>query len=136
MSVRSVSDNDYQALARFRYALRVFQHFSEDAARAVDLTPAQHQLLLAVRGWVGDGPPTIGEVAERLQLRHHSAVELVQRAAGAGLIETAPDAHDGRRQRLSVTAAGEQKLASLSVLHRDELRRFRLEMNDVLRELD
>jgi DNA-binding MarR family transcriptional regulator len=136
MSLRPISDADYQALARFRHALRIFQRFSEDAARAAGLTPAQHQLLLAVKGWIGDDPPTIGEVAERLQLKHHSAVELVQRAAAAGLIETAPDVHDGRRQRLSVTEAGEQKLESLSVLHRDELRRFRLDMNDVLRELD
>jgi len=136
VTARPISQTDYRALARFRHALRVFQRFSEDAARAAGLTPAQHQLLLAVKGWAGDEPPTIGEVADVLQLKHHSAVELVQRAAGAGLVETAADPDDGRRQRLEVTDAGEAKLASLSLLHREELRRFRLEMNDVLRELD
>jgi len=137
MTDRPLSSHDYRALARFRYALRVFQRFSEDAARSAGLTPAQHQLLLAVRGW--DGPddlaPTITDLADRLQLKHHSAVELVQRATTAGLVVSATDAADGRRQRLELTDLGQAKLTSLSLLHRDELRRFRSEMNDVLREL-
>ncbi|MGZ4694253.1 MAG: MarR family winged helix-turn-helix transcriptional regulator [Acidimicrobiales bacterium] len=136
MTARTVSQTDYRALARFRHALRVFQRFSEDAARAAGLTPAQHQLLLAIKGWASDEPPTIGEVADVLQLRHHSAVELVQRAVAGGLVASATDPTDARRQLLHVTDAGEAKLASLSLLHRDELRRFRMEMNDVLRELD
>jgi DNA-binding MarR family transcriptional regulator len=136
VTARAVSQTDYEALARFRHALRVFQRFSEDAARAAGLTPAQHQLLLAVKGWPGDERPTIGDVADVLQLKHHSAVELVQRAAAAELVETGADPDDGRRQRLEVTEAGEAMLASLSLLHREELRRFRLEMNDILRELD
>jgi DNA-binding MarR family transcriptional regulator len=136
VTARPISPADYRALARFRHALRVFQRFSEDAARAAGLTPAQHQLLLAIKGWATDAPPTIGDVADVLQLRHHSAVELVQRAVTAGLVATAADPADARRQMLRVTDAGEDKLASLSLLHRDELRRFRLEMNDVLRELD
>ena len=135
-ATRPLSRPTTEALARFRHALRVFQRFSEDAARRAGLTPAQHQLLLAVKGWAGDEPPTIGDVADVLQLKHHSAVELVQRAAAAGLVETAADPADGRRQLLALTDAGEAKLASLSLLHRDELRRFRPEMNDVLRELD
>ncbi len=130
-----LSLNGYRSLARFRHALRVFQRFSEDAARAAGITPAQHQLLLAVKGWDGDGPPTITDIAELLQLKHHSTVELVQRATAAGLVEASVDATDGRRHLTDLTDLGETILASLSLQHRDELRRFRNEMNDVLREL-
>ena len=73
-----LTDSDYRTLAEFRHALRVFLRFSEDAARQEGLTPNQHQLLLAIRGFPGDGPPTIGDVAEHLQLQHHSVVELVR----------------------------------------------------------
>jgi DNA-binding MarR family transcriptional regulator len=131
-----LSAADYRALARFRHALRIFQRFSEDAARAAGITPAQHQLLLAIKGWDGDGAPTIGDVADWLQLKHHSTVELCQRAAAAGLVETSHDRSDARRHLLELTNAGDAKLAALSLLHRDELRRFRTEMQDVLRELD
>jgi DNA-binding MarR family transcriptional regulator len=135
-SDRELSSTEYQALARFRHALRVFQRFSEEAARAAGITPAQHQLLLAIRGWDGDGDdPAISDVADRLQLKHHSAVELVQRASAAGLVVTHVDPADRRRQLLELTTLGRDTLTSLSLLHRDELRRFRSEMNDVLREL-
>src|SRR5262245_21747503 len=132
----ALSDRDYRALARFRHALRVFQRFSEDAARAAGTTPAQHQLLLAIRGFRGDGSPVIGDLAEALQLRHHSVVELVDRADTAGLVRRRNDPLDQRRQRVELTAAGRDVLEELSVVHRDELRRFRTEMFDVLRELD
>ena len=79
MTTHDLADGDYRALARFRHALRVFLSFSEAAARAADMPPAQHQLLLAVRGWGGEGDPSISDVADLLVLRHHSAVELVQR---------------------------------------------------------
>lgn len=128
-------DADYRTLAEFRFALRVFLRFSEDAARSAGLTPNQHQLLLAVRG-APDGPPTITEVADRLQLRHNSTVELVDRAEAAGLVQRRVDPEDRRQQRLSCTRRGERILESLSVAHRDELRRFREEMTDLLRELD
>jgi DNA-binding MarR family transcriptional regulator len=116
---------DYRTLARFRRDLRTFLHFSEQAARAAGMTPAQHQLLLAVKGYDSDRAPTIGEVAEWLKLRHHSTVELVDRATSAGLIERETDPDDARCQRLRLTAEGEEKLAQLSALHRDELERFR-----------
>lgn len=128
-------DADYRTLAEFRFALRVFLRFSEDAARTAGLTPNQHQLLLAVRG-APDGPPTITEVADRLQLRHNSTVELVDRAEAAGLVQRRVDPEDRRQQRLSCTRRGERILESLSVAHRDELRRFREEMTDLLCELD
>jgi DNA-binding MarR family transcriptional regulator len=130
----AMGDADYRALARFRFALRVFLRFSEDAARAVGLTPNQHQLLLAIRGYPG-GAPAISEVAEWLQLRHHSTVELVDRAVESGLVVRQVDLEDRRRQRLALTARGAELVAALSASHRDELRRFRDEMNDVLREL-
>lgn len=131
-----LSRRDYQALAEFRYALRVFLRFSEHAARTSGITPAQHQLLLAVKGWREDTSPMVSDLAERLQLKTHSTVELVQRATGAGLVEAAADANDGRRHLVRLTPTGESLLASLSLEHRDELRRFRTEMTDILRELE
>ena len=132
---RPLSGGDYRALARFRHALRVFLHFSEDAARSAGMTPAQHQLLLAVKGWSGDSTPTISGLAEVLRLRPHSAAELVHRAAAAGLLQTSSDPDDHRRQLCTLTPHGEELLSSLSLQHRDELRRFRTLMNDVLSEL-
>lgn len=122
-----VTDDEYHALARFRRALRSFLHFSEEAARAAGLTPTQHQLLLAIRGADSDTPPTIGEVADWLKLRHHSTVELVDRAERSGLVARVPDPADLRRQRLRLTDLGHTKLDALSTLHREELRRFREE---------
>ena len=120
-----VTLGDYRALAAFRRSLRAFLHFSEQAARAEGLTPAQHQLLLAVKGTESPGPPSIGDLAESLKLRHHSAVELVDRAVGAGLVQRRQDPDDRRCQRVVLTAVGEKKLAALSALHREELRRFK-----------
>jgi len=131
---RSLTNGEYRVLARFRFALRVFLRFSEDAARQAGMTPNQHQLLLAIRGFP-DGAPTIGEVADWLQLRHHSTVELIDRAVGADLVARTTDPEDRRRQRLALTDRGERLLASLSAAHREELRRFREEMAEVLREL-
>ncbi len=127
---------EYRALARFRHALRVFLRFSEDAARASGLTPSQHQLLLAIKGFAGPGPPSVSDVADALQLRLHSAVELVQRAETAGLVHRHPDPADGRRHLLNLTPAGEAHLSRLSRLHRQELQRFRADMLEVLRELE
>ena len=127
-------DDEYQALARLRYLLRVFLRFSEDAARDEGLTPQQHQLLLAVRGFSDGRAPTVGEVAEMLQLQQHSVVELVDRAEDSGLSRRAPDARDRRRQLLTLTPDGEDRLARLAPLHQAELRRFRDEINLLLRE--
>jgi DNA-binding MarR family transcriptional regulator len=132
----ALSDRDYQALARFRHALRVFQRFSEEAARAEHITPAQHQLLLAVHGHAGATPPVVADLADALQLRHHSVVELIDRADTAGLVRRSADPGDLRRQNIRLTGAGREVLERLSRVHRDELRRFRSEMVDLLRELD
>jgi DNA-binding MarR family transcriptional regulator len=122
-----VTDAEYRALALFRRALRSFLHFSEEAAKSAGLTPSQHQLLLAIRGADTPEPPTIGEVADWMKLRHHSTVELVDRAEKSGLVVRVPDPSDHRRQRLTLTELGKTKLAHLSVLHREELRRFQEE---------
>ena len=132
----ALTDVDYQALAEFRAALRAFLHASEEAARAADLTPNQHQLLLAIRGWAGDDPPGVTELADRLRLQVHSTGELIARAESAGLIDRQEDAEDRRRQRLSLTEDAERRLAALSAYHRDELRSFRLRLREVLDILD
>ena len=135
-SQTDLADRDYRTLATFRHALRVFLRFSEDAARSAGLTPNQHQLLLAIRGFEGPDAPSIGDAAESLQLQHHSVVELVDRAVEAGLVTRRVDRNDRRRQRLALTAKGARTLAHLSAAHREELRRFRDEMTEVLRKLD
>lgn len=132
-----LTDTEYQALARFRRALRLFLAFSEDAARDHGLTPAHHQLLLAVRAHESAGrPPAIGELADHLQLRPHSTGELVDRACEHGLVERVSDPRDGRRSLVNTTPRGRQLLEELSKLHRSELRRFRSEMSDLLHDLD
>lgn len=135
MTDRPLTDRDYEALARFRHALRVFLRFSEDAARAEGLTPSQHQLLLAVRGHRRTAP-SVGDLAELLQVRNHSVVGLVERADAAGLTRSASDPLDGRRRLVSLAPKGEAVLERLSDRHREELRTFRDEMAEVLRALD
>ncbi len=127
---------DYQALARFRHALRTFQRFSEQSARDAGLTPAQHQLLLAVKGYPGDEPPPLTDLADMLKLKLHSAGELVDRAEVNGLVARHVDPHDRRRVQVQLTPKGECRLRDLTVLHRDELRRFKHEMHAILHELD
>ncbi|MGI8699652.1 MAG: MarR family winged helix-turn-helix transcriptional regulator [Nocardioidaceae bacterium] len=132
-----LTDRNYRALARFRHALRVFERFSEEKARAAGLTPAQHQLLLAIRGHhTPDRPPSLSELADVLQVRLHSAGELVNRAEANGLVTRQVDPTDHRRALLSLTHHGAQQLVALSVVHREELRRFHGQMTDLLRQLD
>ncbi|HEX7135458.1 MAG TPA: MarR family transcriptional regulator [Iamia sp.] len=128
----TLGDDDYRALAAFRTELRRFLAFSEQAARAAGLTPQQHQMLLAVRGHAGPGPAAVSDVAEALLLRRHSATELVNRAAEAGLVERTADADDARRTLVVLTARGAAVLAGLSELHQGELARLRA----VVRGLD
>ncbi len=115
---------DYENLLEFRTSLRKFLHWSETKARSAGLTPAQHQLLLAVKGHPGSDPPTVGELADYLLLRHHSTVELIDRAVAAGLVQRARDDGDGRIIRIRLTAEGEERLRQLSTAHLDELRRL------------
>ena len=117
-----LSHRDYENLLSFRTNLRRFLHWSETRARAVGLTPAQHQLLVAVKGHPDRRGPTISELAGYLLLRHHSVVELVDRAAAAGVVERQGDANDGRVTRVTLTEDGQQRLSRLTPAHLDELR--------------
>ncbi len=127
---------EYRALAEFRHALRQFLRFSEQAARDAGLTPAQHQLLLAIKGTHTGGQPTLGDIAEMLQLRLHSTSELVERAVAKGLVSRITDPDDHRRVLLGLTPEGEDRLAALTRLHRDEVRRFRQTMTAALGAFD
>ena len=113
---------DYQELAEFRYQLRHFLHFSETRAREHGIEPHQHQALLALKGLPTGTQPTIGELANRLELRHHTTVELVNRLESSGFVKRQPDPTDRRQILLHLTAQGTAKLRSLTVAHRDELR--------------
>ena len=120
----TAGEPDYPALLAFRTALRRFHRWSEGQAENAGLTAAQHQLLLAIKGHNDTRGPTIGDVADHLLLRHHSAVELVNRAQAAGLVERVKDADDGRMVRLRLCESGEQALRTLAQLHIDELRQL------------
>lgn len=115
---------DYRRLLEFRTGLRRFLHWSEQQAAAVGLTPAQHQLLLAIRGHHDPAGPTIGDVADALLLRHHSAVGLIDRAETTGLVRRVRDGDDHRIVRLRLTAMGARRVARLSEAHLAELARF------------
>lgn len=119
-----LSSEDYARLLRFRTELRRFEDWSRRQAQQVGLTPAQHQLLLAVKGHPDPAGPTIGEVAAYLYVRHHSAVELADRAVDAGLIARAPDPHDARAVRITLTELGADRIEQLSQLHLAELERL------------
>jgi DNA-binding MarR family transcriptional regulator len=113
---------DYEALAAFRQALRGFFRFSDEAARSAGLLPRQYQALLAVRGQPAGRPIGLGELAAQLGIRHHSAVGLVDRMAGLGLVARRVDPEDRRRVSVTLTASGERTLARLASAHRAELR--------------
>jgi DNA-binding MarR family transcriptional regulator len=120
---QDLTDSDYRSLGAFRYQIRQFLHFSEEAAKAEGLEPQQHQMLLAIRA-LQEPPatPTIGQLAEHLFIRHHSAVGMIDRLAERGLVERARGEDDRRQVRVRLTAGGCQKLHQLSRIHREELR--------------
>jgi DNA-binding MarR family transcriptional regulator len=126
------SQADYEALSEFRYLIRCFLQFSQNAARAVGLTPRQHQALLAIKGFPIGHAVRVGDLAERLRIRHHSAVELVDRLSEAGLVRRIPDANDQRRVLLSLTDLADGYLAELSAVHLDELSRIKPILNRIL----
>jgi DNA-binding MarR family transcriptional regulator len=129
---RPLGKAQYEALAAFRYALRKFLHFSESAARAAGLTPQQHQALLAIRGFPGRSQVTVGELAERLQLRHHSAVGLIDRLMLEKLVTRAPSNQDRRKVLIALTKRGDDTLERLSALHRKQLKRIGPELSRLL----
>jgi DNA-binding MarR family transcriptional regulator len=123
----ALPDDVYSRLLTFRTRLRRFERWSADQAQAAGLTPAQHQLLLAIRGHSDSRGPTVGDVAEYLLLRHHSAGELIQRAEAAGLVIRVRDSEDQRVIRLQLTNTAAHCLQSLTELHLEELERFSAE---------
>jgi len=122
MSDRKLTLKDYSALAGIRRGMRQFLEFSAEAARLAGFTPAQHQALLAIKGM--PDPVTVGALADWLGIRHHSAVGLVNRLAGLKLVKRSPDPRDRRRVCLRTTRRADTRLATLSQVHRAELRRF------------
>ena len=131
----ALASADYRTLAEFRYLLRCFATFSEGAARDAGLTAQQHQALLAIKGFPGRERIAVGELAERLQLRHHSAVGLVDRLAARGLLRRRLDRGDRRRVMVELTGAGQALLARLTRAHRDELQRLAPLLRALLRRL-
>lgn len=130
-SAVALPDDVYRRLLALRTGLRRFAHWSAEQAKAAGLTPTQHQLLLAVRGHEGTSGPSLGDVAESLMVRHHSVVGLVDRAEAAGLLRRRRDEVDHRVVRLELTPLGEARLAALSALHLEELRRLARQLPDL-----
>jgi DNA-binding MarR family transcriptional regulator len=127
---------DFRALAEFRRELRKFLAFSEKAAAAAGLTGQQHQALLAIHGLSERDQMPVGELAEALLLRPHSAVELVDRLVKLGLVARAVDAADGRRVLVRLAPAGEEKLRGLSAAHMQELAAIGPALSEMLRHFE
>jgi DNA-binding MarR family transcriptional regulator len=136
MSISPIQKSEYETLADFRYALRQFLHFSEQAAEQAGLTPQQHQALLSIMGFPGREQVTVSELAERLQIRHHSAVGLVDRLAAQGLVARQHDSADRRQVYISLSEAGLALLETLSAAHRDELRRLGPQLRRLLEQIN
>jgi DNA-binding MarR family transcriptional regulator len=132
---KKLSKSQFEDLAAFRYALRQFLQFSETAAKSAGITPQQHQALLAVKGFPGRDTVTVGELAERLRLRHHSTVELVDRLVALRLVARAHSGVDRRQAFVRLSARGERVLAGLSSAHEEQLRRIGPELSTLLGRL-
>jgi len=131
----NLTQRDFESLAEFRHQIRCFLRFSERAARDAGLEPRQHQLLLAVKGLPLNVRPRIAEIAERLQIHHHSAVELVNRLEARGFVRRERGSEDRREVLLQLTAKGERVLKELSLHHREELRSQGPALLEVLQQL-
>lgn len=126
-----LTDDDFSRLADFRYELRRFLYFSESAAAAEQLTPQQHQAMLAIRGNVA-GEMNVALLAERLCLKHHTVVELVQRLEKAGLVLKQPSSRDRRAVLLALSPEGNERLDRLVRIHREELAKLGPHMIELL----
>ena len=130
----SLTDDDYRLLAEFRHQLRRFLVFSEEKAQAIGLSPQQHQALLAIKG-SASGAMTIGQLAQRLMIRHNSVVGLINRLVAAGHVVRRADPADMRRATLALTARGEAALEKLTTAHREELRNTAALLKPLLAQL-
>ena len=130
-----VTKTEYETLADLRYSLRQFLHFSEEAAHQAGITPQQHQALLAIKGFRETKDIGVGELAERLQVRHHSAVGLVDRLVSKGLVIRKHPAADRRQVHLALTGRGRRTLEKLSAAHKEQLRRVGPHIESLLKRL-
>ena len=121
-SAGRLAKSDFEALSEFRYQLRRFLRFSEQAAEEEGLTPLQYQLMLHIKGFPQRESATVGELAERLQAHHHGVVALVTRCELAGLVTRSPSQNDRRQVNVSLTPLGEQRLQRLARRHHTELK--------------
>jgi DNA-binding MarR family transcriptional regulator len=134
--MKDLTLDEYRALAEFRYQIRRFLGFSEVLVRAVGLEPQQHQLLLAVKGLPDGVTPTIGELAERLHLKHHSTVELVNRLENLGYVAREPGREDRRQVIVRLTPSGSSILRKLSLAHHQELEIAGPRLSKALRSIE
>jgi len=132
---KTLTVGDYQSLAEFRHQIRRYLHFSERAARNAGLEPRQYQLLLAIKGLPSNLRPRIAELADRLQIQHHSAVELVNRLESGGMVRRERSKEDRREVLLQLTQRGERLLRDLALYHRTELRMQGPALLDALRRV-
>ncbi len=136
MSANDLKQSDYAALAEFRYQIRRFLHFSEQAARRAGVEPQQHQLMLAVKALGGAQEARIADLAERLQIQHHSAVELLDRLEQRHLIRRSRGIDDRREVHVRLTSQGEHVLQELTLHHREELRSAAPALLTALRQVE
>jgi DNA-binding MarR family transcriptional regulator len=127
-----LAKSHYEMLSALRYALRRFLNFSQEAARAAGLAPQQHQALLAIKGFPGRDFVSVGELAERLQVRHHSAVGLVDRLVRRRLLRRVTSRVDRRRVEVRLTARGEALIERLATVHLREFRQLGPELRRLI----
>jgi DNA-binding MarR family transcriptional regulator len=130
-----LTKSHFETLAAWRYALRTFLRFSQEAAKAAGLPAQQHQVLLVIKGWRGRDYVTVGEIASRMQLKHHSAVGLVDRMVLRQLVQRTASKSDRRRIEVRLTPKGEALISRLSAIHLEELRQLRPELQRLVATL-
>lgn len=132
---KKINSSDFKAMAELRYQIRRYLRFSENAARQAGIEPQQHQLLLAIRGLPDNLKPTIGVLAERMQLQHHSTVELIDRLVDRNLLCRLRATDDRRQVLVKLTREGEEFLKTLSLYHLEELRSVGPKFVKILQDL-
>ena len=133
--MKKLTVSDYQALAEFRYQIRRFLHFSDQAVKKAGLERGQYQLMLAIKGIPAGVCPRIRDLADRMEIRHHSAVELVNRLEAGGFVHRARAQEDRREVLIALTPKGEKVLAELALHHHEELRSAGPELVAALRRI-
>jgi DNA-binding MarR family transcriptional regulator len=133
--MKKLTLSDYQALAEFRYQIRRFLHFSEQAVKDAGMERGQYQMMLAIKGMPAGVRPLIRELADQMQIRHHSAVEMINRLEAGGYVHRSRAKSDRREVLLALTPKGEKVLSELALHHREELRSAGPELVSALRRV-